>query len=379
MDPASPPTLTSGGITQFFVRYRVLGWFAMAGVLVWGWLALQRLPQQEDPAFPTHDAVLVTVFPLARAARIDEEVSATLEAALSELPTLGKLQSRSKDNLSTIVITLKADHKEAIEQELLSVPSAGRVRQFGHQPEAILSFKDMAAAAYSVRTLYREETGPLQPSTSVLIAVLRGQKGFDSITGSHPLHRLVPFYKSAPQFALHRPLGTILVAYGLLAASTALIPLFGRQFFPAAERNQLLIDIQLPEGSGIAQTLAVIGRVSDFLQQEDAIQSAVVVSGGGTPMFYYNVLPRQSAANAAEVLVNTRRADDVPALIVRLRAVLATVFATVCGLIPLAVTGGELWRPLTAVHIFGLLFGTLLALLLLPVLYFQFAKWRWIK
>jgi|GEM_PF-4135171 len=57
MDPASPPTLTSGGITQFFVRYRVLGWFAMAGVLVWGWLALQRLPQQEDPAFPTHDAV----------------------------------------------------------------------------------------------------------------------------------------------------------------------------------------------------------------------------------------------------------------------------------------------------------------------------------
>jgi len=31
------------------------------------------------------------------------------------------------------------------------------------------------------------------------------------------------------------------------------------------------------------------------------------------------------------------------------------------------------------VHIFGLLFGTLLTLLLLPVLYFQFAKWRWIK
>jgi len=67
------------------------------------------------------------------------------------------------------------------------------------------------------------------------------------------------------------------------------------------------------------------------------------------------------------------------AALVRLRAVLATVFATVCGLIPLALTGGELWRPLTAVHIFGLLFATVLTLLLLPVLYFLFARWKWIK
>jgi multidrug efflux pump subunit AcrB len=84
--------------------------------------------------------------------------------------------------------------------------------------------------------------------------------------------------------------------------------------------------------------------------------------------------------------IEEERAAGIPletalmhAALVRLRAVLATVFATVCGLIPLALTGGELWRPLTAVHIFGLLFGTVLTLLLLPVLYFQFAKWKWIK
>lgn len=40
--------------------------------------------------------------------------------------------------------------------------------------------------------------------------------------------------------------------------------------------------------------------------------------------------------------------------LVRLRAVLVTVFATVCGLIPLGLQGGAQWRPLTAVHIFGL-------------------------
>ena len=61
-------------------------------------------------------------------------------------------------------------------------------------------------------------------------------------------------------------------------------------------------------------------------------------------------------------------------------AILVTVLATVGGLIPLNLTGGELWRPLTGVHIFGLLCATSLTLVVLPVLYYIFcAKLRWIK
>ncbi|WP_395739975.1 efflux RND transporter permease subunit [Prosthecobacter sp.] len=845
MDTSPSAAPASALLTRFFVEHRLLGWLAMAAVLAWGWLSFQRLPQQEDPTFPTHDAVLLTVHPLLTAAQMEQEVTARLEAALARLPTLEKLQSQSQDNVSTIVIRLHADRKEAIDEQwrktreilktvplpegseeprletdyqlpatllfavlgdqaaagadaiekaLRAVPSSGRIRQFGHAPAEITSFEDMVAASYSVRTLHRGKSGALQPASCVLVAVemkagniihdfkeavlakigslslpegvqvitvsdqpaatahriseflrcfieavavvvlvalllmdwrtalvvalaipltiamtlggmaalhvplqqisiaaliislgmlvddpvvasdginrelaegqprgiaawlgpfrlrraiffgtiinivaflplallpgdmgafiislpivitlalvssrlvsmtfipllgyylLRGQRGFDAVTGSHPLHRLIPFYQRTLQRALRRPLPTILAAYGLLAASTALIPLFGKQFFPVAERSQFLIDLRLPEGSSIEQTQKVTAQIGERLQQEEAIQSAVMVSGGGTPMFYYNVLPRQPAPNVAQVLVNTRHAEDVPALImhlrevfdrevkdalclvkqieqgpaletpiqieisgedipvktsqvrqalieagaykvhddsgvltrinqqrtvtvkalapfgslasgilhkarasfpasgiafggeerellnsqremervlkislalialammvqfrsmvkslvvmltvplgligafagmaathasfgfmaligivslagvivshiivlsdfieeeraagmelepalmraalVRLRAVLATVFATVCGLIPLAVTGGELWRPLTAVHIFGLLFGTVLTLVVLPVLYLQFARWRWIR
>jgi multidrug efflux pump subunit AcrB len=70
----------------------------------------------------------------------------------------------------------------------------------------------------------------------------------------------------------------------------------------------------------------------------------------------------------------------VQAGLVRLRAVLVTVLATVGGLIPLALTGGELWKPLTSVHVFGLLGATALTLVMLPVLYYVFcAKLKWIK
>ena len=84
--------------------------------------------------------------------------------------------------------------------------------------------------------------------------------------------------------------------------------------------------------------------------------------------------------------IEEARAEGMPlrealvhAGLVRLRPVLVTVLATVCGLIPLADKGGELWRPLTAVHIVGLLCATALTLVVLPVIYLVFAeKLKWI-
>jgi len=70
----------------------------------------------------------------------------------------------------------------------------------------------------------------------------------------------------------------------------------------------------------------------------------------------------------------------VKAGLARLRPVLVTVCATVGGLIPLFLTGGALWHPLTSVHIFGLLLATGLTLILLPVLYYVFcARLKLIK
>jgi multidrug efflux pump subunit AcrB len=70
----------------------------------------------------------------------------------------------------------------------------------------------------------------------------------------------------------------------------------------------------------------------------------------------------------------------VQAGLARLRPVLVTVLATVGGLVPLFLTGGALWHPLTAVHIFGLLLATVLTLVMLPTLYYVFcAKLKFIK
>jgi multidrug efflux pump subunit AcrB len=70
----------------------------------------------------------------------------------------------------------------------------------------------------------------------------------------------------------------------------------------------------------------------------------------------------------------------IQAGLARLRPVLVTVLAVVGGLIPLFLTGGALWHPLTAVHIVGLLLATVLTLVMLPTLYYVFcAKLKFIK
>jgi multidrug efflux pump subunit AcrB len=58
----------------------------------------------------------------------------------------------------------------------------------------------------------------------------------------------------------------------------------------------------------------------------------------------------------------------------RFRPILLTTFTTSLGLIPLWLGGGEMWEPLACGIIFGLLFATVITLVLVPVLYRLFYK-----
>lgn len=53
----------------------------------------------------------------------------------------------------------------------------------------------------------------------------------------------------------------------------------------------------------------------------------------------------------------------------RFRPILLTTFTTVLGMIPLYLGGGILWEPLAAAIMFGLLFGTIITLIFVPVCY----------
>ena len=159
--------------------------------------------------------------------------------------------------------------------------------------------------------------------------VLRGQKGFDEggEVRSFFLFRYVdrtlaavlPHYRAALQGALKRPWLVLGVGYSLLALSCLLVPLLGSQFFPPAERNQLLVDIELPSTDSLTSMRATVDQVVALIKSHEEVSSAAVFSGGTAPRFYYNIEPKEPANYLAQILINTRHEDEVTELLVKLR------------------------------------------------------------
>lgn len=159
--------------------------------------------------------------------------------------------------------------------------------------------------------------------------LLAGQRGLDE--GGSP-RRAPPFswidrglaaamspYRRLLGAALDRPLRTLAIAYGLLLASLALLPLFGRQFFPPAERDQLVVDIRLPEPASSASTEQVVRQVVAIAGRHPEVAGGAAFIGGTAPRFYYNIVPAVAADGTAQLLLNTRSIDEVPALVAALQ------------------------------------------------------------
>ncbi len=159
--------------------------------------------------------------------------------------------------------------------------------------------------------------------------VLRGQKGFDEggEVRSFFLFRYVdlalaavlPHYRAALQGSLKRPWLVLSVGYSVLALSCLLVPFLGDQFFPPAERNQLLVDIESPSTDSLTSLRATVDQAVALIKRHEEVVSAAVFTGGTAPRFYYNVEPKEPANYLAQILINTRHEDDVEPLLVKLR------------------------------------------------------------
>jgi multidrug efflux pump subunit AcrB len=159
--------------------------------------------------------------------------------------------------------------------------------------------------------------------------VLRGQKGFDEggeVRSMIPfryvdqaLAAVLPRYRAALEGSLKRPWLVLGVGYSVLALSCLLVPFLGSQFFPPAERNQLLVDIESPSTDSLTSLRATVDQAVALIKRHQEVASAAVFTGGTAPRFYYNVEPKEPANYLAQILINTRHEDDVPGLLVKLR------------------------------------------------------------
>jgi multidrug efflux pump subunit AcrB len=73
-------------------------------------------------------------------------------------------------------------------------------------------------------------------------------------------------------------------------------PLLTARFFPGVDRDRFHIEVDLPPGSGIARTAAVVDRLDAALRNRPEIVSVTWTLGGSAPAFYYNITGGREAA-----------------------------------------------------------------------------------
>jgi multidrug efflux pump subunit AcrB len=114
---------------------------------------------------------------------------------------------------------------------------------------------------------------------------------------------------------------------GLFVAAVLGMAVVKKQFFPNSDRPEVLVDVQLPYGTSIAQTSAATMKVEAWLakQKEAAIVTSYV--GQGAPRFYIPLSPELPDPSFAKIVIRTHSQSERDALKLRLRQAIANGLA----------------------------------------------------
>jgi multidrug efflux pump subunit AcrB len=116
-------------------------------------------------------------------------------------------------------------------------------------------------------------------------------------------------YNRVLRSALRRKFFTLFLVLAMLVVSGWAFRYVGISFFPKAETPQIMVQIELPEGTDIARTNQAAFWVETILDTIPRVKSYSSNIGKGNPRIYYNHFPRQLSGNFAEIYIELERFD----------------------------------------------------------------------
>jgi multidrug efflux pump subunit AcrB len=126
-------------------------------------------------------------------------------------------------------------------------------------------------------------------------------------------------FRAALALSMANPLRSVALSLVLPLLGFLALPTLTPQFFPGVDRDQFHIEVDLPPGTGIAETMRIVREIDRVLAAEAEIRDVAWVLGRSAPAFYYNMVgDRDQAPAFAQALIRT----DSPAATGRLLAAL---------------------------------------------------------
>jgi multidrug efflux pump subunit AcrB len=114
--------------------------------------------------------------------------------------------------------------------------------------------------------------------------------------------------------------GAVLVAFAVAGVGMGAVK---KQFFPTSDRPELLVEIQMPEGSSIEATSSAAAKAEAWLMQQPEAKIVTSYIGQGAPRFFFSYNPELPDPSFAKLVVLTPNAEAREALKARLRTRIA--------------------------------------------------------
>ena len=130
--------------------------------------------------------------------------------------------------------------------------------------------------------------------------------------------------------ALRHPVMTLISAFILFGLSLGLFKIIGFRLFPASEKPQFLININMPLQSNLEATDAMARYVEAALKNEPKVEYYTTNVGKGNPRIYYNVIPENEKPDFGQLFVQLQH-DVNPAEKKKIIEKLRTKFTGVAG------------------------------------------------
>ncbi|MFN2362431.1 MAG: efflux RND transporter permease subunit [Marinobacter sp.] len=127
--------------------------------------------------------------------------------------------------------------------------------------------------------------------------------------------RLIGLSRFLGGLVARRPGTLILAGTALVVFSLSLTPFMKQQFFPNADRPQVVVELYMPEGTDQERTSSVAADLERAIRTRPEALKVHRFTGFTGPSFYYNLQREPQAPNRGRIVVSTPTLEDTTGLV----------------------------------------------------------------